>query len=76
MVNFFRGRTDILRIYRVYDAKDIKKHENMNNNIRTSNKKAKKEMKNETDVNNGLVSCEISLGKIQHKQTQLNQKIH
>ena len=39
---FFRGRTEILRIYRVYDAKYIKKHEIVNNNIRMSNKKAKK----------------------------------
>ena len=42
MNTFFRGRTKILRIYRVYDAKNIKKHEIVNNNIRTSNKKAKK----------------------------------
>ena len=39
---FFRGRTDILRIYRVDDAKNIKKHEIVKNNIKTSNKRAKR----------------------------------
>ena len=39
---FFRGRTEILRIYRVDDAKNIQKHEIVQKNIRTSNKKAKR----------------------------------
>ena len=46
----------------------------MNNNIRTSNEKSKKEIKNETDVNDGLGSCEITLGNLQHETTQSNQK--
>ena len=40
---FFRGITDVLRIYIVYDTNNIKKPKIANDNIRTSNKKAKKE---------------------------------
>ena len=47
----------------------------MVNNIRTSNKKAKKEMKNETDVSAGLGACKITPGNHQHETTQSNKKM-
>ena len=72
---FFRGRTEILRMYRVYDAKNIKKHEIVENNIKTSNKRAKKENKNETDVSDGLGSCEITPCSQQYEITQSNQEM-
>ena len=71
----FRGRTDILRIYRVYHAKNIIKHEIVNNNIRTSNKKAKEEIKNETDVSDGLDAYKITPCNQQHETTQSNQEM-
>ena len=55
--------------------KNIKNYEIVNVNIRTSDKKAKKEMNNETDVNNYFGSCEITLGKLQHKITKSSQKM-
>ena len=44
----------------------------VNNNIRMSIKKAKKEMKNESDVNDGLGAFEITLGNLQHKTAKSN----
>ena len=73
---FFRGRTEILRIYRVYDAKNMQKHEIVQKNIRTSNKRAKKEMKNETDVSDVLGSCEITPCNQQYETTQSNQEMN
>ena len=42
MKAFFRGKIDIEIIYRVYDAKEMKKYEIVYDDIKTSNKKAKK----------------------------------
>ena len=71
----FRVRTEIKRIYRVYDAQDIKKQKIAHDDIRTTNKKAKREIKSETNVSDGLGACEITLGELQHKTTKSNKKM-